>query len=806
MTEIRLVSQLSREDRVRSLREQALRTTPEITSEVAQITTQVYKENEDEPIIIKRAKRLEQIVLNKSIFIEKNQLIVGCQGPKLRVGLIFPEYSCDWVLEELEQFDKRSSDKFLVSEDTKRELRGILQYWVGKTVKDRAYASLPEATRRAVELNVIHWEGQITSGIGHVIVDFEKVLRCGFEGILKDAEQALANLDLAEPGSIERYQFLRAVCIVLRAATSFIRRYAKLTKELAVKENNRLRKEELETISEMCDWISTNPPRTFWEALQLVWFVELILHLESSGHSISVGRVDQYLYPFYSGDIKRGKISKERALELIECFLVKFYSSLNKVRTWGHTLYDAGYPIFLNLCIGGQTPDGRDATNELSYLFLEAESNVRLPEPNFYVRIHERCPEEFLLKCCEVIRMGFGAPALLNDNVVVPSLLNKGVDLEDALNYSAAGCPEVSVPGKFGYRTSGMTKLNLLKVLELALNNGVDPRTGVQLCPGNGDLSTFKTFDDVMDAWKKQLEFYSDQAVIADHVMDYVHEELAPDPFCSALVQDCIERGKSINGGGAVYDIQAGVQFGVPNVGDSLAAIRKLVFEEKAITGKELKEALDSNFEGIRGQEIRRLLLKAPKYGEDEDYPDLITKEAYDCFLNMLPKYKTYRYGRGPRGCIHGGCTTTLSSNVPFGKDVGATPDGRKAREPLADGVSPVHNSGRKGPTAVMKSVTKLSTLLISPGGNLLNVRIMPYDLKDEAGLRKLAALIRGLFELNGWHVQFNAVSSETLRDAQKHPERHLDLIVRVAGYCAQFIALDPDVQEDIIERLEHHL
>jgi len=402
--------------------------------------------------------------------------------------------------------------------------------------------------------------------------------------------------------------------------------------------------------------------------------------------------------------------------------------------------------------------------------------------------------------------MGFGMPAFVNDKVVIPSLLQRGVKLEDAFNYATMGCLEVSVPGKWGYRANGKSKFNLLKVLELALNNGTDPINGIQPCPGNGDLETFRSFDQVMQAWQTQLKYFTALQVVADNINSYAMEDLAPDILCSALTHDCIKRGKTILEGGAVYDMESGAQIGVPNVGNALAAIKKLVFEDKIMTGNQLKQALVQNFAGSDGEKIRQILIdQAPKYGNDVDEVDLLTKEAYDYYCTGISKYKNTRYGRGPIGGNWMPSTVTISSNVPAGKVVGATPDGRRAGEPTADGVSPVRGTEKLGPTAVIKSVTKLSTILMT-GGQLLNMRISPDSLDSPEQVKKFVALIRTLFHLSGWHIQFNTVSTSVLREAQKFPERYSDLVVRVAGYSALFTALDPDVQEDIIHRSEHNL
>ncbi len=792
-------------ERIKSLKEEIVSITPELSIERAILVTETYKVTEGEPIVLRRAKAIEKILKDMTIYIEKEQLLVGNQAHKPRSAPVFPEYSWDWLLEELDQFERRPSDKFIVGEDDKQKLREILNYWPGRTVKDKAISMQSEEVKLATRIGVVEWEGNVTSGNGHITVDFEMALRQGLNSIIAETQQKLSQLDIVEPSNLKKRYFLEAVLIVLRAVVQFGGRYARLAGELADVETNERRKAELEKIAAICTWVPANPPRTFHEALQMVWFLQLILQIESNGHSVSLGRFDQFMYPFYRQTIDDEELTREMALELLECFFIKL-STINKIRSWLHTQVVAGYPTYQNICIGGQTPDGENAINDLSYLCLDALSELKLPEPNFYVRYHDKCSEDFLINCCKVIKMGFGMPALVNDTVIIPSLLNRGVTLEDAFNYATMGCLEVSVPGKWGYRANGKSKFNLLKVLELALNNGVDPQTGIQLCPGNGNLASFSSFNEVMQSWKRQLEYYTRLHVIADNINSLAMEELAPDILCSALVHDCIDRGKPILEGGAIYDIESGAQIGVPNVGNALAAIKKLVFEEKMISGEQLKQALDQDFEGTEGEKIRQILINwAPKYGNDIDYVDFLTKEAYDYYCKQIPNYKNTRYGRGPIGGNWMPSTVTISSNVPAGKVVGATPDGRKAGQPVADGISPVHGTDKRGPTAIIKSVTKLSTVLMT-GGQLLNMRISPESLMDVAQLRKLAMLIRTLFNLSGWHIQFNTISTRILREAQRYPERYSDLVVRVAGYSALFTTLDPDVQEDIIQRSEQIL
>jgi len=793
-----------REERISKIKEELVSIAPSVCVDRARLITESYMENEADPVVLKRAKCLAKILNKMPIYIENGQLLAGNQASKPRSAPIFPEYSVSWLSDELDLLRSRSGDRFMVTEEDRKELRKIFKYWNGKTLQDRASAIQPFEVLEATKVGVIEWEGNVTAGEGHITVDYPKIVKVGLPGILAQVEEALEKIDLAEPENLEKRLFYMASMISLEAAINFIDRYSKLADSLKKVESNEHRKQELGKISEICGNLTKSAPKSFYEALQLIWFVHLILQIESNGHSFSFGRIDQYLYPFYLKDKMKGILTDEEALELIECFYLKIFT-INKIRPYSHTLVVSGYTTYQNICVGGQTVGGADATNNLSFFFLDALADVRLPEPNFYIRVHENMSEKFLMRAAEVVKMGFGMPAFVNDKVVIPSLLNRGIKLEDAIDYATMGCLEVSVPGKWGYRANGKSKFNLLKVLELALNDGRDPMTNICLCPSERKLGNFKNFDEVMEAWKEQLRYYMKLHIIADNTNSLATAQLTPDVFCSVLVSDCIGIGKLISDGGAIYDMQSGSQIGLSNVANSLAAIKKTVFDNKQLDQKDLEEALLSNFAGTKGDKIRRTLINAPKYGNDDDYVDLLGKEAYDVYCLEINKYKNNRYGKGPIGGNWFASTVTISSNVPAGKCVGATPDGRFARQPTADGISPSHGTEKKGPTAVIRSVDKLSTLYIT-GGNLLNCRIMPSSLEGEDGLKRLVALIKSHFSLYGWHIQFNTVDTKILKDAQKNPENYPDLTVRVAGYSALFVALDKEVQNDIIGRMEYSL
>jgi len=804
MEKIKESSEVS--DRTMKLRDKILSIKPTVCAERAQIYTDIYKKYEAKPLLIKRAIALKETLTKMSIFIEEGELIVGNQASKLRAAPIFPEYAVNWILNELDEFEKRPGDRFYPSEDVKRQLREILPFWNGKTLIEKGYELMPDLEREIHEAGIIRAEGNLTSGDGHIAINFEKLLKIGIKGYTEIIEGKRKELNLAEQADLKREQFYRASLIALDGITKFIQRFSRLAKVMSDVELDEQRKKELIQISEVCSNIAFKPPSNFYEALQLSYFLQLILQIESNGHSVSLGRMDQYLYPFYEKDKYENRITPEFAKELLMHTWIKLYS-INKIRPWSHTRYSAGSPLYQNVTIGGQTPDCEDAVNELSYLILDSVGQMRLTQPNLSVRYHRNISDDFMMACVNVIEKGFGMPAFNNDEIVIPALLNLGVEKKDAYNYSAIGCIEIAVPGKWGYRTTGMSFLNFMRVFMAALYNGWDRESGKIFHKGIGKLTDFTNFKQVMEAWKRQIAFYTKASVTIDTVVDTVLEENVPDIICSIFVDDCIKRGKTIKEGGAKYDFISGLQVGIANLGNSLAAIKKLVFEEKRILSDELLKCLENNYEGIECEKIRQVIInKAPKYGNDDDYVDELLKEAYNYFIEELSKYHNTRYGKGPIGGKYYAGTSSISANVPSGAVVGATPDGRKAFTPLAEGCSPSSGTDVLGPTAVFKSVSKLPTEKIT-GGVLLNQKLNPSTIKKISDKMKLISMLRTFFEdLKGWHVQYNIVSKETLLDAKRYPEKYKDLVVRVAGYSAFFTTLSPDTQDDIIARTEHKL
>ncbi|OVE65245.1 formate C-acetyltransferase/glycerol dehydratase family glycyl radical enzyme [Clostridium diolis] len=793
-------------DRMHNFREELLNAKSMVSVERARLTTESYKEHADKPMVLRRALCLENILKNMTIFIEDNSIIAGNQAESNRSAPIFPEYAMDWVIDELDEFEKRAGDIFYITEESKNVLREIAPFWEHKTLKDRGLAGMPAESRIFYDLGIIKAEGNITSGDAHIAVNHETVLNLGLINYKERTEKKLEGLDLTDYRNLNKSYFYRAILIVLDAVAAFAKRYADLALELSEKESDVNRKEELLEMSRILNKVPYYPAETFQEAVQSLWIIHLVLQIESNGHSLSYGRMDQYLNPFYEKDLNIGKITEDSATELLTNLWLKTFT-INKIRSWSHTRFSAGSPLYQNVTVGGQTVDKKDAVNPLSYLILKSVAQTKLPQPNLTVRYHRGLSDDFMKECIEVVRLGFGMPAFNSDEVIIPSFIEKGIDEKDAYNYSAIGCVEVAVPGKWGYRCTGMSFLNFPKSLLIALNDGIDPESGTKLCDGVGHFKDMTTFDEVMKAWDKIIREFTRHSVIIDSCADLAIEEVTADVLCSALTDDCIERGLNLKEGGAVYDFISDLQVGIANLGDSLAAIKKCVFEDKSFTPAQVWDALLNNFEGEDGKRIQDILLNdAPKYGNDDDYIDLLLRESYEIYIDEIKKYKNTRYGRGPiGGCYYAG-TSSISANVPQGAGTLATPDGRKAGEPLAEGCSPSHAMDKNGPTAVFKSVSKLPTHDIT-GGVLLNQKVTPQMLSKESDREKLILLIRTFFNrLEGFHVQYNVVSRDTLLDAQKHPEDHRDLIVRVAGYSAFFNVLSKQTQDDIIERTEQVL
>ncbi|MBQ6798878.1 MAG: glycyl radical protein [Oscillospiraceae bacterium] len=791
--------------RMQAYRESVLDKKPYIDAQRALLATESYKANVHQSPVMKRALMLQNILEKMSIYIEDETVLVGNQASSNRDAPVFPEYTLKFILDELDLFEKRDGDVFYITEETKEQIRSIAPFWENNNLRSRGEMLIPEEMSVYMETGFFGMEGKLNAGDAHIVVDYANVLKKGLRDFERRTREYKENLDLTETESISKYQFYKAVLIVIEAVKHFAGRYAALAREKA-ETAAEPRKSELLEIARVCDKVPYEPAETFHEAVQATWFIQLILQIESNGHSLSYGRFDQYVYPYLASDLEKGAITEDQAVELLTNLWIKTLT-INKVRSQAHTFSSAGSPMYQNVTIGGQTTDGKDAVNKLSFLILKSIGQTRLPQPNLTVRYHRNLNQAFMDEALEVLKLGTGMPAFNSDEVIIPSFIEKGVSKEDAYNYSAVGCVETAVPGKWGYRCTGMSYLNFPRILLMVMNNGIDVTSGKRFVKDYGNFRDMESFDELMAAWDKAIRELTRASVIVENAIDVASEKEVPDILCSALTQDCLGRGKTIKEGGAIYDFISGLQVGIADMADSLAAIKTLVFDRKEITKDQLMDALANDFAGEEGEAIRQKLIEgAPKYGNDDDAVDLLVVKAYESYIDEMKKYPNTRYGRGPIGGIRYAGTSSISANVGQGYGTMATPNGRHARQPLAEGCSPAHAMDKHGPTAVFKSVSKLPTHEIT-GGVLLNQKVTPALLASRENLKKLELMVRTFFDrLEGYHVQYNVVDRATLLDAQAHPEKHRDLIVRVAGYSAFFNVLSRQTQDDIIARTEQTL
>lgn len=772
-----------------------------ICSERALLFTESFRETEGEDFVLRKAKAFAHVLKHMSIYIEDDSLIFGNQASRNFAAPIFPEYSYKWVIDELDEFDQRTGDVFYITEEVKADLRSIQEYWLmGNTHQDEVQRNTPKEIVLSEKQGALHRGGISMSGDGHIVPDHDVILKKGFRGLINEAKEHLQG-ELDE----EAATFYQAVIISLEGALAFIKRYSKLAHEMAAKESNIKRKQELLRMGDMAATLLEGPVEHFYEAVEVTYLVHILQMIESNGHSFCYGRFDQYMYPLYQKDIEAGIMTKEQALEIItHMFLMN--SSNNKIRPYGHTKFSQGYPLYSNLMIGGRTPEGKDGSNELSYLCIEAMNLTSMAEPNFSMRYNADTPDDLLRLASKLIRTGCGMPSMFNDDVAVKGLVDLGIPEYDALDYCAIGCVETGVPGKYGHRATGMTYVNWGKLLELVLNNGFDPDSGIQLVSIDGTKNpkiNYANYAEMWAAWEKVLKYYSDLAVECDAICDRSLEKYDASPFASAFIDNCMTVGKTLKNGGCKYDVISQSNIGPSVVGNSFAVIKKLVFEEQILTFEELMEAIANNWQGTKGQQIRKLVLNQPKFGNDDDYVDYIVKDVFDSYLALLPTYKTERTGKGPEVSCYTMSTSNITSYVPNGLDVGATPDGREARSPLNEGCSPTQGTDKQGPTAVINSVAKLPNDKVA-AGQLLNMRFSPGALTGDENLTKFMSFLQASQIKGIYHNQFNIIDVDTLRDAKKHPENYSDLIVRVAGYCAQFISLMPEAQDAIIARTEN--
>jgi pyruvate formate-lyase/glycerol dehydratase family glycyl radical enzyme len=755
--------------------------------------TRSHQQTGGAPLIIRRAKAFKEACEQIPVVIFSGELLVGTPGKERRSACINPEVSWKWVEEELGCLDVREQDPYRISPQQKAVLeKEIFPYWKGQSLEEAYLARLPEETvRLAVDTGIIDNDSKWRAYAGEITPDYEDVIfQKGFVGIRQEAEAHLTELEPISPEAIERIHFYQAAIVTSTALIHLGERYAEEAEALAKVELHPQRREELLRIAENCRRVPANPPRTFWEAVQMVWFVQVGRVIAENAVALNLGRFDQYMHPYYQRDLQQGILTREEAQELIECLWIKLSEWVWAIST-NTARYFAGYCAFQNLTVGGRRRDGTDGTNDLSYMCLRATANVRTHQPGLSVRIHPDCPEEFLLEVCRLIRLGTGFPAVHNDRIGAAMLLAVGLSPADARDWNNCGCvvPHFRKVGEW----TAAANINLASALEFALNDGRGRLDNVQRGLRTGDPASFETFAQVKEAFYSQLRYLIKQTVLATVIAQDVHAELAPRPFLSTLVDGCLEKGLDLSKGGAVYNVGPVLTgIGVADVANSLAVIQQLVFEQKAVTLGELCRALDCNWQGY--EELRSMALKCPKYGNDEDSVDRYAVETTDFYHHEIRKYRDW-FGQPFNSAFMG-----ISNYIPTGAAVGATPDGRLAATPLTEGCSPHAGTDVTSPTAAMKSVAKINHEAHS-GGTLLNIKLSPDALKSDRDLRNLAAMIRGYFELGAFHVQFNVVSVETLRAAQQHPEDYQDLLVRVAGYSTRFISLSREVQEAIIAR-----
>lgn len=781
------MNNLKMSERISILKDKMLSEPRYASIEQALIITETYKNNENKPRIIQRALALKNALLNLKINAEPEEMIVGNRTAGVRYGVVFPESGSTWVDKEFETLPVRPQDKFNVREEDIKIFREIIKpYWEGKSLEDvlkKEYGKEINEIAKVVKIN------QKDHAQGHICPNCEKWLKKGPAGIKAEAEKYL------ETASGDKKDFYESVIIVMEGVQQFMMRYCSFLLEKAETEKDKIKKENMILTAENCKNISSRPAENFHEAVQSLWFLFVVLHMESNASSFSPGRMDSFLYPYYKKDIEKGILTNEKALEIIECLWLKF-NEIVYMRNSHSAKYFAGFPIGFNIAVGGQNEKGEDFVNELSFLFLKAQEHLGLPQPNLSVRLHKGTKDKILKEAIKVVAKGSGMPQFFNDEAVIPAMEALGISEKDARNYAIVGCVELTTQGNnLGWSDAAMFNLN--KILELTLNGGKCLLTGEQLSENFGDLTTYKTFEELEKSFEKHLNIFMDKMVLACEKVEEAHINLLPSPFLSSVIDNCIEEGKDVTQGGAKYNFSGIQMIQVANLADSLWAVKKLVFDEKKISKEELLSALRDNF---KGHEITRavILNRAEKYGNDIDEVDMMGVKWAEYFKKRLENFRNYRGGLYHTGMY------TVSAHVPMGENLGASPDGRLAEEPLADGgMSPVYGRDIKGPTAVLKSVSKIDKKLTSNGG-LLNMKFLPEFFRTETGIDKFANMMRGFVDLEIPHIQFNVVRKEDLIAAKKNPENYRGLTIRVAGYTAYFTELSEKLQDEIIARTSY--
>jgi len=762
-------------NRIQRLKDALFASPREISLERALLYTESHQQTEGEPVILRRAKATAYILDHVEIAIRDDELIAGNRTVKPRAGIMSPEMDPYWLLKELEQFSTRPQDRFNISEEDKRLYRDVLYpYWEKRSMKDFINSQMTEEVKAAVSTQIFS-VNQTDKGQGHIIIDYPRLLNNGLGALVAEMNEHCQR----EPQNA----FYQAALLLLEASQRHILRYAALAEDMAERYDEP-RRQELLAIAANSRHNAQHKPQSFWQACQLFWYMNVILQYESNASSLSIGRFDQYMLPFYQASLSQGE-DAAFLKELLESLWVKC-NDVVLLRSTSSARYFAGFPTGYTALLGGLTENGRSAVNVLSFLCLDAYQSIQLPQPNLGVRVNEFIDRPFLLKTAETIRLGTGIPQIFNDEVVVPAFLNRGVSLEDARDYAVVGCVELSIPGKT-YGLHDIAMFNLLKVMEIAMQEN----------EGNTALS----YDELLEHIRTKINHYIALMVEGSNICDIGHRDWAPVPLLSSFISDCLDNGRDITEGGARYNFSGVQGIGIANLSDSLHALKGLVFEQQRLSFDELLAVLKANFATPEGEKIRaRLIHRFEKYGNDIDEVDNISAELLRHYCKEVEKYRNPRGGQFTPGSY------TVSAHVPLGAVVGATPDGRFAGEQLADGgLSPMLGQDMQGPTAVLKSVSKLDNYLLS-NGTLLNVKFTPATLEGDAGLQKLADFLRAFTQLKLQHVQFNVVNADTLREAQQRPQDFAGLVVRVAGYSAFFVELSKEIQDDIIRRTAHQL
>ena len=781
-------------NRIKKLRTQSLGAIPYLSLERALLLTEFYKNGAAHKFSapIARAKAFKHIIENKKICINEGELIVGERGPEPKATPTYPEVCCH-SLQDLDILNTRDKTSFKVSEDTRQKSKDvIIPFWKGRSIRDKIFSKVDTEWINAYEAGIFT-EFMEQRAPGHTVAG-KKIWKKGFLDFKQEIKDSIDLLDFyIDPDAYNKREQLIAMDIVADAIIKYAARYAEEAKRLTSIESNPIRKRELEKISEICSNVPKNAPKTFWEALQHYWFIHLGVITEyNTWDSFNPGRLDQHLYPFYNDDIDNGVLTKEEAIELLQAFWVKFNNQPAPPKV-GVTAEESNtYTDFCNINIGGLKEDGSDGVNEISYMLLDVIEEMRIVQPSSNVQISKKTPDKFLRRALDIIKTGFGQPSVFNTDAIINELTRQGKSIVDARNGGASGCVESGAFGKEAYILTGY--FNLVKILEITLHNGFDPLTKKQIGMKTGVPTTFETYDGFFEAYTKQIKHFVDIKIKGNQIIERIWAQ-NPAPFLSILIDDCIKKGKDYNDGGAKYNTSYIQIVGMGSITDCLTSLKYNVFNKKIISLEDMVKILDKNFTGHENFH-QKLLYKTPKYGNDDDYADSITTQVFEIVFDAIdnrPNTKggVYRINLLP---------TTV--HIYFGQVTGATPDGRKAYTPLSEGISPVQGMDIKGPTAVIKSAGKIDHL--RTGGTLLNQKFTPHFLSDENRINKLGHLIRAYFEINGHHIQFNVVSADTLRAAQKNPEKYRNLIVRVAGYSDYFVNLGSVLQDEIIKRTEH--